>query len=149
MREHKYRVWDKVTSSLCVSIRDAEQIKEDKKYIFYSGIFNSAPFTETSGWIQYEGSRQRYHDLIVEESTGLKDKNGKEIYEGDRVSGYYSICDNEGTFKSNIVFDEGGFCFEKVDGDWSPNMNEGYCSDIEVIGNINENPELLTGKSNE
>ena len=85
----------------------------------------------------------------IEQYAGLKDKNGKEIYEGDRVSGYYSIGDNEGTFKSNIVFDEGGFCFEKVDGDWSPNMNEGYCSDIEVIGNINENPELLTGKSNE
>ena len=79
----------------------------------------------------------------IEQYAGLKDKNGKEIYEGDRVSGYYSIGDNEGTFKSNIVFDEGGFCFEKVDGDWSPNMNEGYCSDIEVIGNINENPELL------
>lgn len=80
--------------------------------------------------------------LVVQQYTGLKDKNGKEIYEGD------------------ILFFEGwkpwrtpGWCFEKGQVEWlgcgfvvrsgqyysqGPDMQK-----IEIIGNIFENPELL------
>ena len=68
--------------------------------------------------------------LPVMQYTGLKDKNKKEIYEGDILK------DADFTFSVEFI----GGCFCKVlDG-------EGYViidTDIEIIGNIYENPELL------
>ena len=139
MREHKYRVWD----------------KEDKKYIFYSGIFNSAPFTETSGWLQYEGSCPRYHDIIVEEAIGLEDISDMPIYEGDilKINGGSNYLVK---WFNDIGFDgmggmHSGFYFDnKYRGNTELDYHLGfYKEEIEVVGNINENPELLTGKSNE
>lgn len=75
--------------------------------------------------------------------TGLKDKNGKEIYEGDIV--YIKAFSPE---KNIIRFNRGGFCLEPITG-----IESSFWSDIkyaedersEVIGNIYENPELLSG----
>ena len=75
---------------------------------------------------------------IMQQFTGLKDKNGKEIYEGDIVkdcaSGLYS----------QVIF--GDIEFNKY-GKWHPTL--GWCSgcvdldNCKVIGNIYENKELL------
>ena len=73
--------------------------------------------------------------------TGLKDKNGKEIYEGDVVK-----ADIDGaTYITYWEEKEIGFRFRQ-----SNDLNEPYLTvglpidDIEIIGNIYENPELLT-----
>lgn len=90
-------------------------------------------------------------DAVVMQFTGLKDKNGKEIYEGDYVTcneftiingvlikseGEIVYCDNVASFGVQVMDEEkeGSSCT------WSI---EHFHGGFEVIGNIYENPELL------
>lgn len=85
--------------------------------------------------------------------TGLKDKNGKLIYEGDIVSvkvqtqdffnveEYYSE-----NYKGEIIFKEGEFAIRVIDTKKQPIALYYYANGCEVIGNIYENPELLENK---
>lgn len=82
-------------------------------------------------------------ESILMQYTGLKDKNGKEIYEGDIVKTYESniICE--------VIFSEGAmFMLRWNDKKWGNNEYHHYgvgAFILEVIGNIYENPELLEG----
>lgn len=82
--------------------------------------------------------------LRVMQFTGLKDKNGKEIYEGDIITIYGYEMNYE------IIFKRGCFGFElinpinKISMNFATfkNIDQEYV-DCEVIGNIFENPDLL------
>lgn len=81
------------------------------------------------------------HAETIGQFTGLHDKNGKEVYEGDVIRHGFNFF---GIGK--VVFDECGFYFESLD---SEIMNDGYIAlnnECEVIGNIYENPELMEQK---
>ena len=73
----------------------------------------------------------------VGQFTGLTDKNGVKIFEGD-------ITNNKNWNPQNyeVIFDQGEFCFTTED--LKPYTNSlHYLQDFEVIGNIHDNPELL------
>ena len=78
----------------------------------------------------------------VTQFTGLLDKNGKEIYEGD----LFRIIDPEDKSTCEIVFKDGAFrkkYWQWEDGLQYPIIDKFDLENFEVIGNIYENPELL------
>lgn len=89
-------------------------------------------------------------ECFIEQYTGLKDKNGKEIYEGDIVlHDKIMLADTDGFFGEEknvpcvVEWDSirtGYYPFNYYDTEWGRYING---SDVEVIGNIHENEELL------
>jgi uncharacterized phage protein (TIGR01671 family) len=79
--------------------------------------------------------------FVLMQYTGLHDKNGKEIYEGDIVKIKYRDEDI-----GKVIYEHNGFSIDVT------NMNKNYGrvsfvnNFMEVIGNIYDNPELLGGE---
>ena len=85
---------------------------------------------------------------IVEQSTGLKDVNGKEIYEGDIVVPVMTILGRTKRLGDPFIVVLGNYVYGKWIATYVANYGFGvdgwYTSEqLEVIGNIHENPELL------
>lgn len=123
-REIKFRVWDKEENKMhLVAALDWE-------YPYKKVITCNTPDTKL-----YFGFHKEKLDPILMQYTGLKDKNGKEIFEGDIV-----ITSSYPNRPSAVQLVKGTWC---CDGIGRVTENIYYCKDIEVIGNIWENPELL------
>jgi len=135
MREIKFRAWDKTENRMA---RNVEELKFNSRGI-YAVVLNHLGFE----------MRRRAKDIELIQYTGLKDKNGKEIYEGDVVA----FEDSDGGYEyPDVVVNTGiveygelRFYFtNRVAAEMDDfYIKDGRCDDVEVIGNIYENPEML------
>lgn len=126
MKIPKFKVWDKHIGEM-----------------FSVGIID---YTIRSVYVKQPNgfySERDFDRVELLQFTGLKDKTGKEVYEGDIVR-FYDDYDEE--YIASVVFiDCLGAYGVKWDGFQSSfdEINEYYSKDIEVIGNIWQTPELL------
>lgn len=143
-REIKFRAWHKVKN---IMVYD----NEDDTYGYWDGCRNS-----NVGMINTILNSQYYKEYKFMQYTGLRDKNGKEIYEGDIVK----ITEKEKISKHKVISMKPII----ADIEWSEeyltytlittSVKDAFESltdyldecDIEVIGNIYDNPELLGGE---
>lgn len=127
MREIKFRAWDSEKMIYQNNMQSISWPNHLKK--------------ECAVWVRCDFNNMGYFELM--QYTGIKDKHGKEIYEGDIV--------NE--FRKTRSFPDGNFFKRKIE--WSDDMilDDAYGEksigfnlfhgELEIIGNIYENPELL------
>ena len=73
----------------------------------------------------------------VGQYTGLTDKNGTKIFEGDILT-----IENEGVYAA-IKYNESNAAFYVEDEDHEDYLGEAWETDVVIIGNIHDNPELL------
>ena len=75
--------------------------------------------------------------------TGLKDKNGKLIWENDILSGHIDVEFPEDETRKSVVWHKNGWCTNEPGCDDYEELDDFDSENFEVIGNIFDNPELL------
>lgn len=137
MREIKFKIWDKTRNKMLTSNCGAFLLTQEGNAVFHQNGNN--PLEALIEQIDYE----------VLMYTGLKDKNGTEIYEGDIIRTHENriqkvIWHNNG-FKLEYKFKRSyrgeSYWETRKDIELSETNNKRW--GIKVIGNIYENPELL------
>ena len=121
MRDIKFRAWDTYNKEML-------EVQE----LDYANSYNGQPMVRTTMYNDFFD----IEDMILMQYTGLKDKNGKEIYEEDIVKATYFGKQVVGIIKYWL----GCFIIENL----AVSDNQIFVFDhIEVIGNIYENKNLL------
>lgn len=126
MREIKFRAWD----------------KEHKRWTNYS-IADDLPrfYDKHTGCWKTDKKGKRF---ILCQYTGLKDFNGKEIYEGDIVREFgndYTPVFTKGIYMALNIEQ---FKYQEEHRQFSTQFNVVWKNGCEILGNIYENPELVT-----
>lgn len=131
----KYRVW----------ISEADTMANDLKGIDFENetVVLRKLYYEDGFSVETEVFEVEIGNAILMQSTGLKDKNGKEVFVGDIIK-----CTRGCLHEVYIEKEYGGTYFGGMPAVYLKDLREGYAwtEDEEIIGNIYQNPELLEEK---
>lgn len=122
----KFRAWDKINKEM----RDVWEI--DFKFIGEILLSDD-----------YDGAWSTFDDVFLMQSTGLKDKNGVEIYEGDVCNVGVNMWGAIMTRTGEVIFNEDDIQYQIMIEDFLTITGKSEFETSEVIGNIYENPERL------
>lgn len=129
MREIKFRCWDRFK----------------QRWSNYKINDGTVYFMDKNTGVWYGSYNKRYKDFNLMQCTGLKDKNNKEIYEGDIVK----LRANHGIGVIKYYDEWGAFVVEYIKPRQLAVLGMNYYKeDIEILGNIYENSELLKENNN-
>lgn len=134
MREIKFRVFDKAEHSYYNDNEDLRMSYFGPEYVISDDGF--IQFQSPTGFGPIgDHNPERFSPMM--QFTGLHDKNGKEIYEGDIISG-------KDRPKFKVEWHDGHFITVFEDGLNCVGLDQRLASAYEVIGNVWENPELIS-----
>lgn len=152
-REIKFRAWD----------------ENNKQFADYEDVEECLSCQNRDGWKSSDGmgccfginAVEILADCIIEQYTGLTDKNGKEIYEGDIIkakidglwqTGAHTVSKGKATWNLEVVYNDIRYMdvFHILGSKNQPDriyyLFDEQISDLEIIGNVHENPELIGGE---
>ena len=123
MRQNKFRIWDKIYKAM-FQVSDISWAC-DGSIVYINGCLAD--------------------NFILMQSTGLPDRNGKEIFQGDIISfSIFDWQDDDKQYTGVVTFEDGAMIIKKDEIDYLDLSYVYYQDDeMEIIGNIHENPELL------
>ena len=124
MNNIKFRAWDKI---------DKVMLTVNTYFFYYEYV-----------WLNVDNKknclRRKLDEVEIMQFTGLVDSNNIEIYEGDLINFFGQTCE--------IIYEDGAFWVEDVResslSDCSDSLLRDIHTDIQVIGNIYENPDLCS-----
>ena len=93
-------------------------------------------FSEENGIFEVDPS-------TICQCTGLKDKNGKLIFENDILSGHIDVEFPEDETRKRVVCHKNGWCTNEPGCDYYEELDDFDSENFEVIGKMIDNPELL------
>lgn len=127
MREIKFRVWDKKFNMML-----------GFKSVYIN--FDEGKIEVTTDTLRYEEVyTDEIEDFVLMQYTNLKDKNGKEIYEGDILK----VKLDDGEANLYVKYTNGEYRVVNK-GKWEDSLYAYmYFGDVEVVGNIYENKDLI------
>jgi uncharacterized phage protein (TIGR01671 family) len=153
MREIKFRAWDIENKKMY----SPEELWNKFVLIPDRGLFQEL---KTGEIFDSELGNEYINHMIPLQYTGLKDKNGKEIYEGDIIKSTSELMSNFGQFPTGVIrtelysieynIENARWCERRIKDEWLSLIGiyqKVIIEYSEVIGNIYENPELLNVKA--
>jgi uncharacterized phage protein (TIGR01671 family) len=137
-REIRFRAWDREKEAMYFDVQNVYDCAPEGTDAHFQAF---GQFISGGKWIEF--SEHQAGRFALMQYTGLKDKNGKEIYEGDllRELNHWPASyttKKHGTVYLPVQFKDGGYFYGEDE------VLSGHdTGHLEVIGNIYENPELL------
>lgn len=126
MRELKFRAWDK---------ENGVYLRPDETFLIAGNGYHPATFSFTFGYTANE-------NLVLEQFTGLYDRDGKEIYEGDIIQEEVDTGDDllDGIHEYIVVWSEEFLCWGLKGAGFKNDLYE-VNRTAEIVGNIHKIPK--------